>query len=940
MEVGLPNRDLKEMLDFLAKDALERLEWPLFLEHLASGAVFRETRESLLSLEPNIESAVRDRIFSATEEMLEVISTGTLPQLREVDFSAFIPLLRRQSLVAAKGLLELLVFLEQTEEVASFARASRVSGSNARFHVLSAVLSNLTPLSQLKMQLARSIAPDGTILSSASPELRSARDRAENARRQVISSIESMLQKPSIRDALQDPVWVTRDGRIVLPVRVERRGDVDGIPRGVSGSGSTVFVEPREIAVLQSALERAETDVQIEEARVLRTLSDLAATEFLVLDANREAILGFDELAARAKMASLLHAVRPVFLDAVKSKVRFRLRRASHPLFLLEGKECVANDLALEPQFEGDERKNVWVLTGPNAGGKTVAMRTVGIIVVMAKAGLFVPAERAEICDFDRVFVELGDRQSREEDLSTFSGHLVHVSRMFSLASESSLLLLDEGFVGTDPAVGMALARAALEDLCWRNVTTLITTHFSNLKSVANANPGFLNASMEFEPRELRPTYRLITGIPGQSFALELAERIHFPKRILECARGYYGDESHRVELLLAELQEKRFELQRAFDEQAREIDKARREHEILATERLRIQRERDEVVEQYRSKLSRRLNAFENRLAVRERQFERNVSERERELQVSSEKATNEGTSEECVSSSVVEHQESAGKRTNVPANTDSEAPRRITSFAELGKISISTCAKSSDSESNSEMDERAKRFRAPRSHSSRSLLDEARESLEVLDKGFSRIESEFKKDMSRLSGSTDTPPPQKKSNSVVPRQSRLPSYWARGMRVKTPRFKDVGTVLRAVDGKGLVECEFGAVRMRLPHSELLTVEDAATAVVQRNSVARKTSVVRKGVLDVELDGIIPTSLNTVDLRGLTANEGVERAGRFLDQNMRKGEDRFVILHGHGEGRVKAAVREWLASGAYDLKYRPGRPGEGGDGVTVVQLS
>jgi DNA mismatch repair protein MutS2 len=935
----LPNRDLHGMLEFLSSDARERLEWPSFLEQLASGAVFRETREALLRLEPTLEPEVRERVFSATEEMLEIISQGKMPQLREVEFDSFLPFLRRQAVVTAKGLFELLTFLEQVEELGFFSRSQRALEAGGRFPVLSSFLSLVTPLPKLKSQLARSIAPDGTVLSSASPELRSARDRAEHAKRQVVSSVESLLQKSSIRDALQDPVWVQRDGRIVLPVRVERRGDIDGIPRGVSGSGSTVFVEPREIAVLQGALERAETDVQVEEARVLRALSEEAAGDFDAIDTNREALLAFDESAARAKMASLLHAVRPQFLDSKSSAIRFRLRRASHPLFLLEGKECVANDLALEPQFEKDTRKNVWVLTGPNAGGKTVAMRTVGIIVLMAKAALFVPAERAEICDFDQIFVELGDRQSREEDLSTFSGHLVHVSRMFSLATESSLVLLDEGFVGTDPAVGMALARAALEDLCARNVTTLITTHFSNLKSLANANPGFLNASMEFEPKELRPTYRLISGIPGQSFALELAERIHFPKRILQRAREYYGDESHRVELLLSELQEKRFQLQRSVDEQARELEKARREFALLQTERQRVVREREELVEQYRSKLTRRLNAFENRLVVRQRQFERDLSNRSQafspEQETSSESRVAEPDDQEVSSSK----QESQQAHAVTKTKSSVETPRRVTSFADLGAFSLPKSNASSDSHLLSEIDDRAKRFRAPRNHSPRSLLDEARESLDVLDKGFGRIESDFKKDMSRIAGTVEPASAPKPLRAEEPRPGRPASFWSRGMRVKTLRFKEVGLVMRAVDGKGMVECEFGSVRLRIPHAELLTVEDAAAANVSKVSAIRKPKVERAGRLDMQIEGILPTSGNTVDLRGLTADEAVERAGRFLDANVRRGDDRLILLHGHGEGKVKQAIRDWLASGAYDLKYRPGRQGEGGDGVTVVEL-
>ncbi len=943
--------EVRDTIEFLCKDARERLEWPQFLSHLAQGAAFHDTRAALLDLVPNLLPEEREDVFLATTEMLTLISEGRAPTLRDVDFDSFMPILRRSGSVPARALYELYTFLDQSEQVVPLAKPPSAGEAQHRFPAVRKLVGNVVSLPKLKARLAHSIAPDGSILSTASPELRSARDRAEHAKRQVVSVVENLLQKNSVRDALQDPVWVMRDDRIVLPVRVERRGDIDGIPRGVSGTGSTVFVEPREIAAAQVQLEQAQADVEIEEARVLYALSQEAAAEYERLEVNHTALLEVDELMARARMASLLHAQAPQFLDAEKSAVRFRMVRASHPLFLLEGKPCVANDLALEPQFDGDERKNVWVLTGPNAGGKTVAMRTVGIAVLMAKAGLFVCAEKAEIADFEHVFVELGDRQSREEDLSTFSGHLLHVSRMFLHATKRSLVMLDEGFVGTDPAVGMALARAALEDLCSRGVTTLITTHFSNLKTLANENKGFLNASMEFEPRELRPTYRLISGIPGQSFALELAERIAFPKSILTLAREYYGDESHRVELLLAELQEKRSEIQKLAEQQYRELEKARAERVAAEAEKSRIARDRDELVEGYRSRLVRRLNAFENRLMVRERQFQRSLDEQKSESQAGAESsspagATNATGKVSAVGAVISGSAGSAAK--NQTETPHQKEKRKFSSLADLRDVAISSTNVPS---SFSSVDDRADKFRAPRHMSSRSLLDEARETLHGLDKNFDRIEGDFKKEMAKLEVSAKIPnvsAPQPRIPVVEQQKTGRPaSYWTRGMRVKTARFRDVGTALRAVDGKGLVECEFGTIRVRIPHAELKTVEDAARESPSFKNSSQFTLKAKKQVtvgasvrgVNHDIEGVLPHGGITVDVRGLTADEGFEVARRFLDKCMRSGEERIVIVHGHGEGKVKQAVRAWLQSGEYPVTYRPGRQGEGGDGVTVVQF-
>jgi dsDNA-specific endonuclease/ATPase MutS2 len=478
-------------------------------------------------------------------------------------------------------------------------------------------------------------------------------------------------------------------------------------------------------------------------------------------------------------------------------------------------------------------------------------------------------------------------------------------------------------------------------------VTTLITTHFSNLKTLANENPAFLNASMEFESKELRPTYRLINGIPGQSFALELAARISFPKNILTMAREYYGDESHRVELLLAELQDKRSEIQKLLNEHARELQRLKAERSAAEVEKNRISRERDELVQNYRSRLSRRLNAFENRLMVRERQFEKHLA-------ASSATAQNEpsdgGGHGEETSQQSRPASASLLPKENLGAAVEKQDPRKekktFSSLSDLQGVTLSSKSKIALTQERS-VDDVAEKFRAPRHMSSRSLLDEARGSLEVLDKDFDRIEDAFKKDMGKLAGTTKVkiqPPAPLLPPPGESKPERPASFWSRGMRVKTSRFRDAGTVLRAADHKGLVECEFGSLRLRIPHSELKTIDEAAreSSSKQHVNTAKPKSFVKpvssRGV-NLEIEGVLPHGGNTVDVRGRTADEGVEIAGRFLDRAIRAGERHVVILHGHGEGKVKQAVRAWLQGGGYDISFRPGRQGEGGDGVTVVQL-
>ena len=607
---------------FLRNDALMRLEWNKITSYLASYSVFPHSKKLLSHLEPWLDFDERDFYFTTTSEMLDLNTLGNGISLETFDFSLFENLLRRGAILSSLALFQILITLKLCQSIQSFFKQEKARA--IKYPTLFQLANELKPQIDLLARLNKSVDINGDILSSASPELHSARSRLENAKRKIVEHLEEILKKQDVRNSLQDNVWMLREGRYVLPVRSDRKTGIEGIPRGVSQSGSTVFIEPHALAVQHSNLEKAQSDVEIEENKILRELSKDCYLVHEDILFSSEILTKFDLISARTKFAGAIDGIRPHFLEAKENNARFSLLNAKHPLFLLEKKQCVANDLQLMPQKNGESSPKIWVLSGPNAGGKTVAMKTVGVTALMAKAGLFVSCEKAEILDYQNIYVELGDRQNREEDLSTFSGHLSQLKKIAEEANELTLILLDEGFVGTDPAIGVAMARATLEFFSNKKATVIITTHFSNLKTLADGDHRFFNGSMEFEPHKLLPTYKLLNGIPGQSYAIELAERMGLNNEIIQKARSYYGNESQRMENTLKDLQLKRIEVTEELQQQNLLTKKLENELKSLHHEKEKLSELRSSLVEGYRSKLQKRLNAFENRLEIRERQFEK----------------------------------------------------------------------------------------------------------------------------------------------------------------------------------------------------------------------------------------------------------------------------------------------------------------------------
>jgi DNA mismatch repair protein MutS2 len=337
------------------------------------------------------------------------------------------------------------------------------------------------------------------------------------------------------------------------------------------------------------------------------------------------------------------------------------------------------------------------------------------------------------ISDYENIFVELGDRQSREDDLSTFSGHLAQIKRIAECANDKTLILLDEGFVGTDPAVGVAMARSTLEFFCTKNATVIITTHFSNLKTLADNDTRFCNGSMEFEPNALQPTYKLLNGIPGQSYAIELAIRMGLDNAIIQNARKYYGSEAQRMENILKELQLKNIAVKKELQEQEDLTKKLEKEFYSLQKERQEFIEHKKSLVNTYRTKLQKRLNAFENRLEIRERQFEKLKDTMQREIEAALPSAAID-SNQTIQHASPQDFDEKQHETSAHLADKYNAKPKKLTSFEDLSKLKLLKKPSTSANSQTFSLDENAEKFRAPKHLSSRSLLDEAKLSLQIL--------------------------------------------------------------------------------------------------------------------------------------------------------------------------------------------------------------
>lgn len=593
--------------------SLSTLEYPKILEQLARYCAFAASAEKARALLPTADIETARQRQAETREALTLLSTrpdltiGGARDVREVaDLANHGGVLTPTDLLDIKSTLIAARTLSRLFE--------NIGGSYPNLYAIAA---QMPPPLGLIDAISRAISERGEILDSASEKLASIRHDLRVSHERLLGKLQRMLNDPRNAPFLQEPLITQRDGRYVLPLRAEFKGRIRSIVHDQSASGATLFVEPLGIVELNNQYRELQLAERDEERRILMELSQQVGRNSSAILQTVETISNLDLAFARAKYADdtrstepILHPIpaQPPSPDSPHPGTVIRLYQARHPL--LDPQTVVPIDIELDPQTYA------LVITGPNTGGKTVTLKTVGVLALMAQSGLHIPAQSgSELSVFETIYADIGDEQSIEQSLSTFSGHITNIIHILKRADRRSLVILDELGAGTDPQEGAALARALLSHLLSRGITTLVTTHHPELKTYAHATPGVTNASVEFDLETLRPTYHLVIGLPGRSNALAIAQRLGMPDEIVNAARAELSPTDLRAEDLLDEIHR-----QRDLARQARAAaEKARREAEALEKELAeryeRIEDERRELLEKARLKAEQQVNELKEEI-------------------------------------------------------------------------------------------------------------------------------------------------------------------------------------------------------------------------------------------------------------------------------------------------------------------------------------
>ena len=568
--------------------ALKTLEYDKIIEQLASYASSPLGRKKCLELVPSSSLSQITRMQHETHDALtRLFKKGHISFGDAKDIRGALKRLEIGSSMNITELLQTAALLENTARVKAYGRRENADQTPDSLEDL---FETLEPLTLLSTEIRRCILSEDEISDDASPNLRRIRRSIKSCEEKIHSQLISLVNG-SYRTYLQDAVITMRDGRYCIPIKSEYKGQVPGMVHDQSSTGSTFFVEPMAVVKLNNDIR----ELEIEEAKEIEViLSTLSAQADLHRDEIRydlENMVELDFIFARAALAMEQNANEPIF----NTEGKIHLRKARHPL--INAKKVVPIDLSLGEDFD------LLIVTGPNTGGKTVSLKTVGLLTLMGQSGLHIPAlDRSSLSVFDEVYADIGDEQSIEQSLSTFSSHMTNVVSFLDKADRNSLVLFDELGAGTDPTEGAALAIAILSTLHERGIRTMATTHYSELKIYALSTPGVENACCEFDVETLRPTYRLLIGVPGKSNAFAISSKLGLPDFIIDKAKEQISEQDESFEDVLTSLEQSRvtIENERAeiarYKEQVEELKKSLQEKEEKLDERKeRILREANE---------------------------------------------------------------------------------------------------------------------------------------------------------------------------------------------------------------------------------------------------------------------------------------------------------------------------------------------------------
>ena len=766
----------------------------------------RETKEMMQALQPCETPEDERYALEQTNAINSLLIKNGSPR-----FGSVSEVRRVVSHAQKGGILSMGELLEIAATLRNFAGLSQWYGlSEHDMMPTDDLFYSLAPQPVLERQISDSILSPEEMADTASTTLADLRRKIRQTEDSIRTKLDAIIKNSTTNKFLQDAVVSLRNGRYVVPVRAEYRGEVGGVIHDVSSTGATVFVEPTAVVEANARIMQLRAQEQEEITRILSAFSAQVGSLEPQFSYSYDAMLKIDLLLAKARLA----IEQGAFMPAVSDTIRFKLNKARHPL--IDKKKVVPVDIAL-----GDEYDTL-VITGPNTGGKTVSLKTAGLLNAMAQYGFLIPAhESSVVCNFREYLVDIGDEQSIEQSLSTFSGHMKRISGILGLAGHGTLTLLDELGAGTDPAEGAALAVSILEQLRRQGSLLMATTHYAEMKVYALETPGVVNASCEFNVETLMPTYKLSVGVPGKSNAFLISAKLGIPQNIIDAARSHMSNDDKRLDSVLAQLDDLKLQLKEAQGD----AEKARyeAEHALESAEK-----KRDDL-----------------------------IKKGEQEL-------------------------EDARRRAHeLMQNVQNEAYALTDELRRIQKDEKTSAA------------QRAVRAR------------------EIA-----------RKDTETLLKKTDSKP--KPTREFVPlKEVQI------GQEVLIADLNQLATVTARPDRNGMVEVRAGIMKTKVPLAGLCAPDkmDKRPAREPRRSSTR-----------VQLDKSRKASME-INLLGYTVDEALAEVDKFLDSGMLRGQQTLYIIHGNGTGALRAAIQKHLRTHKAVKSFRPGRYGEGENGVTVVEL-
>ena len=807
----------------IAQKTLDDLGWPTLVDHWAKRCATRRGEAAVRGhvLLDSIEAA-RERAHEISEARELAARDAALPLGGISDITAAIARVRKAAALDAPELVA----------VATTGKALARLRLHLRDHAdsvprLAARGAAIADLGHVFHPILDAFDTDGKLVDHASDALGPLRRALASIKSALEKRMETLLTDERFAPYLQDQYYTQREDRYVLPVRTDGKGFVHGIVHGTSQSAATLFIEPEEIVDLNNRMKLAEADVADEERRIFTELSGWVAEEADAFTESTAIAEILDLVAAAARMADDTVAAEPI----IDELPRVGLLHARHPLMLLAERRCVANDVTVAAGA-------TLHVSGPNAGGKTVALKTVGLAALMARAGLHLTAESGSAIGwFIQIVTDIGDAQNLEKDLSTFSGHIVNLRELLATAGSGTLVLVDEIAVGTDPDQGAALAQAVLEALAERGVTCLVTTHYERLKALGAADPRFANASVGFDLERLEPTFKLHLGSPGSSGALAVAKRMGIGASVVDRARELLGSAGTRVEELLASVADQRRRIEEERAALLAELEAAEADRASLRAHRDRTQ-----------ARFEKQTRAAHGEALAALRSARREIEEVRKEIRAKAAAATADDL------------RQATRKLVEPGAAVAQHEPRR--------KLPPGTPAT---------------------------------------------------------------------AEALVP-----------GTPVIVPSLGRCEVVAPASDGK--VEVRLGQMRATVAIADVLidSHRAARSAARERERDAQAEGADKPQGNAVVLVNGVPaggkatarTIDSTIDVRGQRVDEAVANVDRFLDESLMAGRDVAFVVHGHGTGALRQAVRAHLNGHKAIETFRAGEQSEGGDGVNVALLA